>query len=368
MKIQVYNYDEKKNVYDGNFGPEKVSNELKISDGRTRWIRVSGDEIEIVKDDDKKKDTISKMEKELGLSDKYEMSNELSDQYNAIKIKRDVVIISLSYPYYKKAKVGEKEEDNEIRTRLLKQQVTEHNLKIIVTENNLISISEKEIDNFNRIGKRITEEGLSKEKIKKTDYLAFALIKSLIDNYFYIIDMIGKDIYDLNSIKDDHKDNLKVIQHLRDNMMNLRKSIYPLKALFSELLDTESTLINKDARDFFRKLQTHVFQLMDLLAMARDQVSASMEVYLNRTTTKMNEVMKVLTILASIFLPLTFITGIYGMNFITEADVRTTSSPTESVATHLSLYNDPLVLTIFGGMIILAVGLILIFRNKKYFG
>ena len=112
---------------------------------------------------------------------------------------------------------------------------------------------------------------------------------------------------------------------------------------------------------------------MDLLAMARDQVSASMEVYLNRTTTKMNEVMKVLTILASIFLPLTFITGIYGMNFITEADVkttdvRTTDSVGEEGATYLSLYNDPLVLTIFGGMIILAVGLILIFRNKKYFG
>lgn len=101
-----------------------------------------------------------------------------------------------------------------------------------------------------------------------------------------------------------------------------------------------------------------LFQLMDLLSMARDQVSTSMEVFLTRTTTKTNEVMKVLTIFAAIFLPLTFITGIYGMNFIQKEDV---------FGDETSLYFEPFFWGVIAAMAILAVGLIIVFKIKHYF-
>ena len=365
MKLKVYDYDENNSPEKPTLIDTKTLHQYLNSNGTTTsWIRVSGDDIQITKDGDKDGDTISNMEKKLDLPDKYKISSESSDQYDTINIKKDTVIISLNYPYYKKEKKEKKEKIKEKIERLKKQKVTDYSLKIIFSKNHLISISEKEIDNFNRVGKRITEKGLSNEKIKNTDYLAYALIKSLIDNYFYIIDMIGKDIFDLNSMLSeettaDKKENLEIIQNIRVDMMNLRKSIYPLKALFSELLDTESTLITKETRDFFRHLQDHVFQLMDLLAIARDQVSTSMEVFLTRTTTKMNEVMKVLTILAAIFLPLTFITGIYGMNFIEKKDVFFDKEATYTT--------EPFFWGIIAAMAILALVLIIVFKIKHYF-
>jgi len=284
------------------------------------------------------------------------------EKYKSIDITNNSIILSLHYPFYNSKKQSKDE-----------CKVEEYHIKIIFTKNYLISISEKHLEQFNRVSQRITTDGMPKEKIIHPDYLAYALVKALIDNYFFVIDMIGKDIHKINDIlsqKMEHTekeekgaDILNKIQHIRIDMMALRASIYPLKTMFSELLDTESDLIRGETRDYFGNLQKHLFQLMDIVAMARDHVNSSMELVLTRTTTQMDKVMKVLTILASIFLPLTFITGLYGMNFFPQPEGVTS----EGVKIpFIDFHTDPVFLTMIGIMLIMAIGMLIIFQKKHY--
>jgi len=280
------------------------------------------------------------------------------DKYKSIDVTNDSVILSLNYPFYNSNKP---EDECKVET---------YCIKIIFTKNYLVSISEKYLKQFDRVSQRITTDGMSKEKIIHPDYLAYAIVKALIDNYFFVVDKIGQDIHTINDLLSPKNENklrnmkesaiLNRIQQIRIDMMSLRASIYPLKTMFSELLDTESDLVRDETRGYFGDLQKHLFQLMDMVAMARDHVNSSMELVLTRTTTQMDKVMKVLTILASIFLPLTFITGLYGMNFFPQPEVDTIPADFGGV------YLDPYFLGVMGIMLIMSIGMLIIFKNRKY--
>jgi len=280
------------------------------------------------------------------------------DKYKSIDVTNDSVILSLNYPFYNSNK---SEDECKVET---------YCIKVIFTKNYLVTISEKYLKQFDRVSQRITTAGMSKEKIIHPDYLAYAIVKALIDNYFFVVDKIGQDIHSINDLlspKNEGKlKNMKEpailnrIQQIRIDMMSLRASIYPLKTMFSELLDTESDLVRDETRGYFGDLQKHLFQLMDMVAMARDHVNSSMELVLTRTTTQMDKVMKVLTILASIFLPLTFITGLYGMNFFPQPTVDNTP------ADFAGVYPDPYFLGVMGIMLIMSIGMLIIFKNRKY--
>ena len=187
----------------------------------------------------------------------------------------------------------------------------------LVLENNLvISFQEIKGDVFNPIRERIRNY---KGRIRKTgcDYLAYALVDAIVDNYFIILEKIGEEIESLEEdlINDPNPKTLHIIHGLKREMIFLRKSVWPLREVINALERGESPLINESTRIYLKDVYDHTIQVIDTTETFRDVISGMLDTYLSVVSNKMNEVMKVLTIIATIFIPLTFIAGIYGMNF-----------------------------------------------------
>lgn len=151
----------------------------------------------------------------------------------------------------------------------------------------------------------------------KADYLTYALIDTIVDNYFLILEKIGEKIEDIEEelVEDPPPETLQTIQNLKRDMIYLRKSVWPLREVINGFERTESLLIQKSTRLYLRDVYDHAIQVIDTIETFRDMVSGMLDIYLSSVSNKMNEVMKVLTIFAAIFIPLTFIAGVYGMNF-----------------------------------------------------
>ena len=152
---------------------------------------------------------------------------------------------------------------------------------------------------------------------KKSDYLAYSLIDAVVDNYFLIIEKISDKI---EILEDELLDNptpatLQAIHAMKRTLISLRKSVWPLRELINSLERSESVLIDESLTPYLRDIYDHTIQVIDTIETFRDMVSGMLDTYLSSVSNKMNEVMKVLTIIATIFIPLTFIAGIYGMNF-----------------------------------------------------
>jgi len=196
------------------------------------------------------------------------------------------------------------------------KEITSEQVSIILTGTCVISFQELEGDVFNTIRDRIRA---GKGRIRKmgTDYLLYALIDAIVDHYFVILEKIGEKI---EGLEDEVVDNptpkiLQYIHGLKRDMIFLRKSIWPLREAINNLYKNEHHLIKKTTGIFLRDLYDHTIQIIDTVETYRDMVSGLLDIYMSSVSNKMNEVMKVLTIFAAIFIPLTFIAGVYGMNF-----------------------------------------------------
>ncbi|UCH19544.1 MAG: magnesium/cobalt transporter CorA [Deltaproteobacteria bacterium] len=189
-------------------------------------------------------------------------------------------------------------------------------ISLIVTPSVVISLQEKEGDVFDPVRQRIRK---GKGRIRKngTDYLAYALIDTVVDHYFKVFEEIGEKIEELQEqvLEKPSPELLQSIQNLKREMIFIRKSIWPLREIISGLLRSESALIKEDILPYLRDVYDHTIQVIDTAETFRDMLSGMLDIYLSSLSNKMNEVMKVLTIMATIFIPLTFIAGIYGMNF-----------------------------------------------------
>ncbi|MGB2599369.1 MAG: magnesium/cobalt transporter CorA [Candidatus Omnitrophota bacterium] len=193
--------------------------------------------------------------------------------------------------------------------------IIEH-VSLVIGSNFVISFQEQEGDVFNPIRERIRQ---AKGRIRKmgSDYLAYALIDSIVDNYFSILEKFGED---MEKAEEDLAVNpqpevLNVIHKLKRDAILLRKSVWPLREIISGLQRGESSLIKENTSIYFRDVYDHTIQVVDTIEAFRDMVSGLLDIYLSSMSNKMNEIMKVLTIFAAIFIPLTFFAGIYGMNF-----------------------------------------------------
>ena len=199
------------------------------------------------------------------------------------------------------------EKDNEIKV----EQVS-----IIVGTNFVISFQEREGDVFNPIRERVRN---GKGRIRKmgTDYLAYSLMDVIIDNYFIILEKLGERIEGIEKklVTNPTPETLQEIHNLKREMIFLRKSVWPLRELISGMERAESPLIKECTRIYLRNIYDHTVQVIDLIETSRDMLSGMLDIYLSSVSNKMNDIMKVLTIIATIFIPLTFIVGIYGMNF-----------------------------------------------------
>ena len=195
-------------------------------------------------------------------------------------------------------------------------EVNSEQVSIILGENFVISFQEHEGDIFDPIRERIRT---SKGRIRKmgSDYLAYALLDAIVDNYFIILEKIGEKVEDReeNLVCHPTPKTLKEIHTLKREMILLRRSVWPLREVISGFERGGSALIRESTRLYLRDVYDHTIQVIDTVETFRDILAGMLDLYLSSISNKMNEVMKVLTIFASIFIPLTFIAGVYGMNF-----------------------------------------------------
>ncbi|NPE30099.1 magnesium/cobalt transporter CorA, partial [Methanococcoides sp. SA1] len=149
------------------------------------------------------------------------------------------------------------------------------------------------------------------------DYLVYALIDSIVDNYFIILEKIGEkiDFIEEELVTDPTPDTLTMIHELKREMISLKRSIWPLREILNGLRMMESPLIMDSTHAYLKDVHDHIIQIIDTIETYKEMLSGMLDIYLSSVSNKMNEVMKVLTLVATIFIPLTFIAGVYGMNF-----------------------------------------------------
>lgn len=187
----------------------------------------------------------------------------------------------------------------------------------VVGKNYVLSFGEREGDVFNPIRERI-RSGAGRIRKMGADYLAYSLLDAIVDGYFIVLEKIGDSIEYAEDrlISKPASDTLKVIRDLKRDMLYLHKSIWPLREVASALArGGETPLIGEATQVYLRDVYDHVVQAMDTTETYRDILSGMMDIYLSSISNRMNEVMKVLTIISTLFIPLTFIAGVYGMNF-----------------------------------------------------
>lgn len=258
-----------------------------------------------------------------------------ADQRPKIKDFGDYIFIILKMHYYDK-------ENNEIKM----EQVS-----LIFGKNYVISFQEREGDVFDSIRERI-RNNIGRIRKARADYLIYALMDAIIDNYFTILEKLGEETEDLEAkvIKNPVPANLQIIYRLKSELIFLRKSVWPLREVISILEKGESALIDKSTNIYLRDIYGHTIQVMDTVETLREVISGTLEVYLSSVSNRMNEIMKVLTIIATIFIPLTFIVGIFGMNFQYMPELKW-------------VWSYPVVLL---GMLIIGIIMVFYFRRKKW--
>lgn len=171
-------------------------------------------------------------------------------------------------------------------------------------------------DPFGNLRNRIRNEK-SRMRNLGTDYLAYTIFDAIIDEYFKVLEIYGDKLETLNIeiVERPSRRVLRKIDEIRREIINLRKIIWPLREIISNLERIETPVMKKNSRIYWRDIYDHVAQIIDSIETYRDMLGSMMDIYLSSLSNKTNEVMKVLTIITTFFMPLSFLTGLYGMNF-----------------------------------------------------
>ncbi len=224
-------------------------------------------------------------------------------------------------------------------------------VSIVLGANWVISLQEKEGNLIAPIRERLRNE---KGRLRKSgaDYLAHALLDAIVDSYFVILDRFGEKIETLEDtlVSRPSPATLRAIQALKREMILLRKSVWPLREMVGGIARSDTALIREPSVVYFRDVSDHTVQVIDTIETYRDMLSGMLDIYLSSISNRMNEIMKVLTIIATVFMPLTFLAGVYGMNFqyMPELEWR---------------WGYP---TLWGVMIVIALFMLMYFRRKKW--
>jgi magnesium transporter len=194
--------------------------------------------------------------------------------------------------------------------------VKSEQVSLILCQHCLISFQEREGDVFSMVRERI-KKGKGHIRRGGVDYLAYALIDAIVDHYFIILEILGEQIEELEEtlVADPTPETLEAIHHMKKEMIYLRKQVWPLREVVAGMRRGEVGLIGEAIDVFLADVYDHTVHVIDTIESLRDILSGMLDIYLSTVSNKMNEVMKVLTIMATIFIPLTFIAGVYGMNF-----------------------------------------------------
>ena len=195
-------------------------------------------------------------------------------------------------------------------------EISTEQISIVMGGRFVITFQEQEEDIFDPLRQRLR---LGKGRIRQcgSDYLAYTLLDMVVDHYFLILENMGEQIEQVEDelLRDPTTKTLQKIHALKREMISLRRSVWPLREVIGGLQRSESALFQESTLIYLRDVYEHTVQVIDTIETFRDVVSSLLDVYLSSVSNKMNEVMKVLTVIATIFIPLTFITSLYGMNF-----------------------------------------------------
>jgi len=192
-------------------------------------------------------------------------------------------------------------------------------ISIVLGENYVITFQERADEIFEPVRNRL-KNNMGRARKAGADYLAYALLDAIVDNYFRVLEDLGEEMEEMEEelVSNPTQDTMHRIHGLKKEMIFLRRSVWPLREMIGRLEREETLLIRETSDIYLRDLYDHTIQVIDTVETFRDMISGMLDIYLSSISNRMNEVMKVLTIFASIFIPLTFITGIYGMNFNTD--------------------------------------------------
>ncbi len=235
---------------------------------------------------------------------------------------------------------------NKTGNKVISEQVS-----FVLGNNWLLSFQEQQGDVFDVIRTRLREnKGIIRQK--GADYLFYSLIDAIVDNYFFVTEFFNDKIEKLEEqvLHNPSQESLQKIQKLKRLLMNFRKSIIPLREAVTAIQKYNVDLIKESTFRYLRDLYEHLIHINDSLEAQRDMLASIMDLYLSGISNKMNQVMKVLTIIATIFIPLTFIAGVYGMNFENMPELHWKFG----------------YFVIWGIMIIIAVIMINYFKRKKW--
>ena len=229
--------------------------------------------------------------------------------------------------------------------------INSQQISLVVGANFLLSFQEGVDDPFDPLRQRIRAES-SRLRMSGTDYLAYCMVDIIVDNYFVVLDKLAEriELVEEELVRNPKPDILRVIHKLKTDLIFLRRSVWPLREIINRLINEDSSLFKDSTRPYLRDVFDHTIHAVDTIETFRDIVSGMLDIYLSSVSYKLNEIMKVLTIIATIFIPLTFLAGWYGMNFKNMPEI---DSP----------WGYPLVIV---AAIIITFSMLIFFRRKKW--
>ena len=230
--------------------------------------------------------------------------------------------------------------------------IEQEQVSLVLGENYVISFEEDPGDVFGPIRDRI-RSGKGRVRKSKADYLFYALVDVIVDNYFAVIESLGEEIEGIEEDVFENPDTalIEEIQEIKKNLIFLRRAVYPLREAIGRLEKEDSKLVSNATSRFFRDVYDHIVHVMDSIETYRDITSGLKDIYMSNISFKMNNIMKVLTVISTIFIPLTFIVGVYGMNFKYMPELEW----------HQGYF------VIWGIMLLIAITMMVYFRRKKWF-
>jgi len=225
-------------------------------------------------------------------------------------------------------------------------------VSFVLGDGYVVTFEETAGDAFGPIRERI-RTGKGRLRKMGPDYLLYTLIDTIVDNYFSVMEKLGENIEIVEEalVTRPEVGVLRSIHNLKREMIYLRRSVWPLREVVGSLEREESCFVTGQTSVYFRDVYDHVVQVMDSIDTYRDMLSGMLDIYLSSVSNKLNEVMKVLTIIATIFIPLTFIVGLYGMNFQYMPELKL-------------VWGYPAVLVL---MAVVSLFMVLYFKRKKWF-
>ncbi|MFA7199175.1 MAG: magnesium/cobalt transporter CorA [Methanoculleus sp.] len=224
-------------------------------------------------------------------------------------------------------------------------------VSLVLGKDYVVSFQKQPGDLFERVRERL-RAGTGRLRSKGADYLFYSLLDAIVDGYFAVIEEFGERIEAVEDavVAEPDRKTLQAIYVLKRSLLALRRSVWPLRDVVAQLERGESLLIHEPTRAYFRDVYDHTIEVAETVETYQEVMTGTLDVYLSSQSNRMNEIMKVLTVIATIFIPLTFIAGAYGMNFVHMPGIE-----------HPLGYPAALV-----SMAVVAVLMLLYFRKKEW--